>query len=342
MVLILSTLVACARPLPPQESVVLRGATLPSGQIRDVELRDGSIVAIGEVTPGVRVIDVTGEWLAPAAIDSHVHLTFLPKAAEHAAGGIAAAVDLAAPLATLAAPPAALTLISSGPMITAPGGYPTRSWGSQGYGLEVSSDPAGAVNQLVDAGAAVIKIALHGVPQLSEADLIVAVDAAHARARKVAVHALTDEAAALGARIGADVLAHTPVEPLSEATVSAWSGRAVVSTLAAFGGRPDTLRNLSRLRDAGCTVLYGTDFGNTRTTGIDPAEIRLLGEAGLTPGQITASLTSAPAAWWGLSTLGTIEVGQQASLVVLPSDPGTDSTVWTRPAQVWIQGSRRR
>ena len=277
--LLLTTSLACGAP--PPAAVVLRGATLPGGQIADVELRDGSIAAIGDVDPAVTVIDATGQWLVPAAIDSHVHLTFLPQAAEHAAGGIAAAVDLAAPRATLSAPPSELTLISSGPMITAPGGYPTRSWGSNGYGLEVTDEAPTAAAALIDEGAGVIKIALHGPPQLSRAQLDAVVQRAHASGRKVAVHALTDDAAALGAAIGADVLAHTPVEPLSDGTVAAWKGRAVISTLAAFGGRKDTLRNLTRLRDAGCAVLYGTDFGNTRTPGIDPAELSLLTAAGL-------------------------------------------------------------
>lgn len=333
---------ACASGGPVAGQVVLRGATLPDGTVRDVELRDGSIAAIGDVDPTARVIDVTGRWLVPAAIDSHVHLTYLPKVAEHAAGGIAAAVDLAAPIQTLATPPTELTLIASGPMVTAVGGYPTRSWGAGGYGREVEKNAPDAVDELVDAGAGVIKIALNGDPQLTEPELTAAVSRAHARDRKVVVHALSDAGAALGARIGADALAHTPVEPLTDATVKAWAGRAVISTLSAFGGSPGAVRNLTRLRDAGCTVLYGTDFGNSRTTGIDAAELRLLEEAGLTPAEIGASMTSVPAAWWSLSQLGEIAVGEEASLLVLPVDPAKEANAWSRAEQVWIAGSRRR
>ena len=53
---------------------------------------------------------------------------------------------------------------------------------------------------------------------------------------KVAAHAISDAEALRAANTGADVLAHTPVEALSEATLSAWSNKVIVSTLAAFGG----------------------------------------------------------------------------------------------------------
>ena len=61
--------------------------------------------------------------------------------------------------------------------------------------------------------------------------------AARARAHglRIATHALDDAAAAEAAEAGADILAHTPVAPLAPATVRAWSGRAVITTLAAFG-----------------------------------------------------------------------------------------------------------
>ena len=89
-------------------------------------------------------------------------------------------------------------------------------------------------------------------------------------------------------------------------------------------------------------MLYGTDFGNTRTPGIDPAEIALLAAAGLTPAEILAAGTAAPAAYWGFPTLGSIEVGKDASFLVLARDPLVDPGVLADPEEVWIRGVRLR
>jgi hypothetical protein len=59
------------------------------------------------------------------------------------------------------------------------------------------------------------------------------------------------------------------VEPLAAQTIEAWRGRAVISTLSAFGGATATIENLKALRAAGVTVIYGTDLGNTRDPRID-------------------------------------------------------------------------
>ena len=108
---------------------VLAGGHISGGVAADIEVRDGKIVAIGDVDPAAERVDVSGAWIAPAFIDSHVHLAYLPQASQMAAGGVAAAVDLASPQAFLEADTAPLRAVRSGPMITAVGGYPTRSWG---------------------------------------------------------------------------------------------------------------------------------------------------------------------------------------------------------------------
>src|SRR6185312_8649165 len=115
------------------------------------------------------------------------------------------------------------------------------------------------IDRLAAHGARVIKLALDD-DGLAPALIPVAVAAAHAHGLEVAVHALTEQSAARAAAAGVDILAHTPVEPLSDASVAAWRGRAVISTLAAFGGSDTAVDNLRRLRAAGATILYGTDL----------------------------------------------------------------------------------
>ncbi len=328
--------------------LLLRGARLPGGVLVDVEIRSGKIVSVRPAgtsstapIPSKATLDLTGRWLAPAFVDSHVHLTYWDVGDRLVTSGVVAAVDLAAPESSLSRPTSSpLRLLSSGPMITTVQGYPLDSWGSDGYGIEVETPAQAitAVDRLVDAGAAVIKLPLGQGRALPEAVAGAAITRAHERGRKVAVHALTDASAALAARLGADVLAHTPVEPLSAQTVQAWRGRAVISTLAAFGGSDATLANLRALRAAGVTVIYGTDLGNTRDPRIDPREIDLLQQAGIKGAALLETATSAPARFWGLDDLGSIAPGKAASLLVLDADPLLEPATLASPVQVIVQG----
>ncbi len=304
----------------------------------DVCVTGGLFTAIGPAGTlvGAVVKDVTDRWLAPAVIDSHVHLVYYPAAEALAAGGVIAGIDQAAPPSFFSTDFAPMTVLGSGPMITATLGYPTQGWGSDGYGLEVpvGDVPAAiaAVDTVVSLGAALIKVPLEQGPKLTDEQLVAVVTRAHALGRKVSVHALSEETAEKAALIGADILAHTPVEPLSDATVAAWGSRAVVSTLSAFGGAAVT--QLARLRTAGARVLYGTDFGNTTALGPSALEISRLTQAGLDGAAILEAMTSAPADYWGLSDLGTIGPGKRAAFLVLAQDPVLEPAVLANPAEV--------
>ncbi len=317
----------------------------------DLELRDGRVARIGDdlAAAEVTVVDVSGSFVVPAFIDSHVHLSYAygvdgrdVGARRLAAGGIAAVVDLAAPIETLADPPAGLQVLGAGPMITTLGGYPTQGWGRDGYGLP-RRGPATmheAVDMLAQAGARVIKVAVHGDPGLSPDELAAVVERAHARGLKVAAHALGDGEANLSARVGVDILAHTPLSPLSEATIALWSDRVVISTLVAFGSGAVAVDNLRRLRAAGTTVLYGTDLGNPSVcvAGVCAEEIELLLEAGLDAEAIVESATVAPARVWGLPELGALAPGHAASVLVLDQDPRESPTALASPRSVYIDG----
>jgi imidazolonepropionase-like amidohydrolase len=83
-------------------------------------------------------------------------------------------------------------------------------------------------------------------------------------------------------------------------------------------------RQLGAFSKAGGQVLFGTDVGYM--TDYDPTEEYLLMKiAGLTPMQILASLTAAPAARFGESAKrDSIARGMDADLVVLDADPADD------------------
>ena len=326
--------------IPSEGPFTLTGLTQPGGAPIRIAVAGGRITGLGPDATAGPLVALDDLFVAPAFIDSHVHLAYLPRAEELAAGGIALAVDLAAPLPFLAERPSSPRVLASGPMVTAVGGYPTRSWGAGGFGLECAgeAEAVAAVDSLADAGAALIKVPLHGDPEFDDATLAAIVSRAHARSLLVTAHALTDDGARRAAEAGVDLLAHTPVYPLTDPTVAAWSGRAVISTLRAFGGSETAVDNLRRLRAAGATVLYGTDFGNTRFEGIDPDELALLGSAGLDPSAVLASGTSAAATFWGVDDLGGIAVGKAASLLLLDADPLQDPSTLGRPVAVILDG----
>ena len=341
-------------PNPSAADVLLTGGRLAgteapvdvwmrSGRVHAVVPGGGTTDATNELrTDALTTIDISGRWLAPAFIDSHVHLAYLTQADDMLRGGVAGAVDLAAPMASIGADVGPMRMLWSGPMLTAVDGYPTQSWGRNGYGLEVTTiaEAEAGVAALADAGAKVIKVPLGDAPELSPTVVTAIVEAAHSRGMRVTTHALHDTAARVAATAGVDVLAHTPVSLLSAGTAEAWSGRAVISSVSAFGGSDDTVQNLGILRAAGVVVLYGTDFGNTRTPRIQEPELALMQAAGMSGAEILAAGTSAPAAWWGFEDLGEISAGKAASLLVLAADPHTNPLTLAAPEQVWIDGVR--
>ena len=343
-----SLLLACAPPTAastetaePYEGLVLNANVLGVGEV-DLRIEDGLVVEMGQLDG--EGVDMGGQILVPAFIDSHVHLAYWDVAEQLAANGVAAAVDLAAPIGsiTTAAPSNGgmpLEVLWSGPMVTATNGYPTQSWGSNGYGIECADEAAArqAVRDVHAAGARVIKVPMQE-PLLSDAALRGVADEAHDLGLLVATHALSDDMAAKAALVGFDVLAHTPTGALSDDTVKVWSDKSVVTSLSAFGGSGTTIDNLRRLHEAGATVVYGTDLGNTRTPAIDPWELSLMEAAGLDGAEILHAGTAAPAALWGIDQLGTVEVGHQASWLVLPGDPRLDPAVLASPAEVWMRG----
>lgn len=348
----------CVHGTPKSEGLsaatVFRGARLvglsstswKDGDQLDLVVRDGEIVAMGP--PGTlddygEILDLSGKWLAPAFIDSHVHLAYRPDLEGMADGGVAGAVDMAAPISFLSADKSPLEVKASGPMITAVGGYPTQSWGSDGYGWECANaaEIDTAIATLYQQGAALIKLPVTEDPVLDDEDLAAAVQSAHNVGLKVATHALTDSTVARAANAGADLLAHTPVTPLTEETAALWADKTVVTTLRAFGADALTFSNLQKLRAVGVTVLYGTDFGNTTTAGIDEGELSLMVDAGMTGTEILAAGTTTPSTYWGFDDLGALDTGRRASFLVLSEDPHDNPLILAEPEAVYIEGVKR-
>ena len=318
---------------------------IAGGKLADPKPRQGALRIEGSritgksafAPPGATIKSAAGLTIVPAFVDAHVHLSVAGDphviAREQVRRGVVAVLDLGAPerLLPLRHPP--LRIRFSGPLLTAPGGYPTASWGRNGEGLEVATpeEARAAVGRLANAEARFVKLALDArFPLLDPA----VAAAAAAEARKlgllVAAHALEAESVRRALEAGADVLAHTPRDPLPDDLLAGMRGKWVVSTLRAFAVGPERLR---ALHEAGARVVYGTDLGNEGTRpGIDAEELALLEAAGVDP---VAAATSEAAALLGLRDVGRLAVGASASLLAVQSLHPQDLA---RPEWVMIDG----
>lgn len=281
--------------------------------------------------PADELVEVDG-FLMPGVADRHVHIRLADPGAV-LLGGVTAVRDLAwVPQEILALANASELpsftgplVRAAGPMLTAPGGYPTAAaWAPRGTGreLEGPEDAAAVVAELADQGAAAIKVSLNAEvgPTPSDAELAAIVEGAHARDLPVTAHVQGKGQAERAVGAGMDEFAHTPwterlPDPLLDAAARTMR---MVSTLdiCSFGDVTPELRtacdNLVRFRSAGGTVVYGTDLGNGAIPpGIHLREALLLHEAvRMTPEEVLVAMTAGPLA-----------VDGPADLIVLGSDP---------------------
>jgi len=360
--------IATARP----RGLVLRGQVwaggdapvLPDGVV--VVDSAGAVARLGqatevEVPPDLPVYGGTRHWVGPGLVDAHVHLAFGdPQLA--LAGGVVAVRDLGAPLVDAVRWRAASESVGhpvvavAGPLLTAPGGYPSRSWGAAGFARFVA-DPAAAraaVAELARGSAAgsvdVVKVALEpagGQPVPSADTAAAVVRAAHEHGLAVTAHALSAAMVTRALAAGVDELCHVPTERLPGPLVKrvAAAGVTVVSTLHTHAGAGSAtsaaaapvLTNAAALHRAGVPLCYGTDLGNAGTRpGAEPRELALLAQAGVGPLGALRAATDGAAAAAGLRgrVSGRLEVGRPAYAVVLPGDPVRQPEHWRRPVAV--------
>jgi imidazolonepropionase-like amidohydrolase len=297
---------------------------------------DGTIAAVGaadETEAPAGAVRIAAPWIGPGLYDAHVHLAF-GRPEDVLAGGVVAVRDLGAPpldAARWRALPAPDVSVA-GPLLTAPGGYPSRSWGSEGFAAFV--DDVAQAERLVSGLAAqvdVVKLALEpsGGPVPPPELAAAVVDTAHAAGRTVVCHALTVDMVVRALDAGADELAHTPTEALPDDVVLriASAGMGVVSTLHTFdhaGVGRAAVANAAALVGAGVRVRYGTDLGNGGIRpGADVRELELLATgAGLgAEGALRAATRP-------------LAVGERAGVVALGHDPLARLNAWRRPRAV--------
>lgn len=330
-----------------------------------VLIEGSSITAVGpsdgiDIPADAGVFDGHGATLIPGFIDAHVHIGFFDPS-EVVDGGVTTARDLAWPpqeIAQLVSRSGSSdfdgpTILAAGPMLTAPGGYPTTAgWAPPGTGLEVedADDAEAAVESVSDAGFSIVKIALNPPvgPVLDRETLVAIVDAAHERDLKVTGHIYGLHELGKAIDAGVDELAHMLMSdelippPMIDEMVAA--GMTFVPTLSVFSGpgMRTAIANLHAFKKAGGRIVYGTDLGNEGPRpGIDPTEVKRMTQAGMSGLDIILSATVVSAEWLGLDGVGVIEVGAVADLVAVNGDPLTDPAVLSDLLGVWRRGQIR-
>jgi imidazolonepropionase-like amidohydrolase len=331
-----------------------------------VVVGDGLIERLGPAAevrppPGAVVVDGTGGTLLPGIVDAHVHLGF-SSAAEVLAGGVTAVRDLGWPRARLAglleqaaAPRAASPrLLAAGQIVTVPGGYPTRApWAPPGtaWPVEDAAEAARAVAELAGGGAAVIKVALDDRvgPTLPAPVLAAVVAAAGEHGLGVTAHIGTAAEVSKALAAGVGELAHWPFDQhaLPDALVDRLADSVVAVPTLHIDPSPARRAGVRRFVERGGRVVYGTDLGNQGPPpAVDTEELRLLVEAGLTPGQALAAATSLAAAHLGLAGAGRVATGARADLLLVEGDPLADLAALSRVRLVtrdgWVAAAPQR
>jgi imidazolonepropionase-like amidohydrolase len=313
-----------------------------------IVIQSGYIIAVGPraqvaIPAGARQIDLPQATLLPGFINTHVHKAFDTEILRAwAQTGVTTVRDLGAPRGTpyfaqrntWQVSPQLARVVAAGPIVTVPGGYPEgRAFPS----LTVTSpeDARQKVNSLIDRGAGVIKIALESTagPILSPEEAAAIVEAAHQRGIPVSAHITraADLVRALDA--GVDDIAHIAVDIVYDDVVERMvrEGVSWVPTLTALKGQGSG--NLRRFVAAGGQVAMGNDAGYLEglEIGMPIRELRWMKAAGMTPMEVIVAATRNAARVCRLDdTLGTLEVGKIADVLVVEGDPLQDLEALTR------------
>jgi imidazolonepropionase-like amidohydrolase len=231
----------------PADALVIKNGTVIDGTgappLRDgiVVIAQNKILAIGRaenffVPASAHTLDALGGTILPGVINSHVHeiSSALVRQAYFLDHGVTAACDLGTPLISMPRfkenQQYGLTArgFTSGPIINVLLGYPGTA--EFLYPITTTVDARTAVNDLVNRGADMIKVALEPfnsklpwevpprepIPVIELPELEAIVAQAHAHNKLVRAHIGTSEMLDLALDGGVDVLEHVPLPSLDE------------------------------------------------------------------------------------------------------------------------------
>ena len=320
-----------------------------------IVIRNERIVGVGTraavpIPDGAQVIDVQGATILPGFFNTHVHRGYSAQNLQTwAQAGVTTVRDLGTSPApdtfanrdALLRDPRNARLVAAGPMLTVPGGYPMVPWGMQGLVIASEQDAVVKVNQLLDDGADIIKIALESgstfrrqIPVLSKAEAAEIVKTAHARGARVSAHVTAAEDLERVLDAGVDDIAHMPYDHVSDELIARivkaklyWIPTLELWQHVGISDAP-IIDNLRRLVAAGGQVALGTDYAGYAAQfelGMPLSEMEAMQKAGMSPMQIILAGTRNAAVVCSLDReLGTLEVGKVADVLVVSGNPLQD------------------
>lgn len=306
-------------------------------------------------------IDLGDATLLPGFIELHAHIGY-----HHIPGdtvlkhGITTVRDVGGPVHPPYGGDGSLRVLTSGPIITAPGGYPIPSLGETDIAIPVATaeDARKTVRNLVENGAAVIKVALepggeagapwnsehgHGHPSahhesghqkpglhrqwplLPERTVQAIVEEAHRLGRKVTAHIGESEGAELAINAHIDEWAHVPCAVIPETLLKKAVAQQVkiVTTIDTLSKCPGVVRNVQTLAGLGAEFLYGAEIAHPDIPwGIDAQElIYMMSVARMQPLDALRAATSKAGRQLNIPLLGTLQAGAPADIIAVKGNP---------------------
>jgi len=260
----------------------------------------------------------------------------------------------------------------TGPRIIATGAFLAMTGGHATHGIMGGVEVDGveemrkAVRADLKAGAEWIKVCVSGgladidqgrkasMVEFSEDEVRVAADEAHMRGRKVMVHGNSARGVKMAIRAGVDCIEHGSLLDDEAIDMMSRAGVAFVPTMSGLRNVYEVQRAVgderivellweaisrhqevvSKCVDAGIPIGTGTD-----SLGHMHQEIGMLVDCGMSRSQALAAATLGSAHILGLDgTIGSIEEGKQADLVLVDGDPTKDVAALRRVREVIIGG----
>jgi len=303
-----------------------------------------------------KVIDLGDATLLPGFIELHAHLAFQHIPADTVLKhGITTIRDVGGPLHPPYGGDGSLRVLTSGPIITAPGGYPIPELGAENIAIAVATEQQAreAVRTLINGGAVVIKVALEpggeaGAPWsshhhadsgphrkasrskkpwplLSEHIVKAIVDEAHQQGRKVAAHIGEAKGAKIAIDAGIDEWAHVPCDIIPEALLKKAVSQQVktITTLDTLSKCSGVAHNARAFAALGGELLYGAEIAHPDIPwGIDAQELMaMMHLANMQPIEALRSATSKSGRYLNRPLLGTLQPGAPADMIAVKGDP---------------------
>lgn len=294
-----------------------------------------------------KTIDLGDATLLPGFIELHAHLNFQNVPAEIVLKhGITTLRDVGGPIRPPQGGKGNLRILTAGPIITAPNGYPITIFGNTHSAIAVSTaaEARQTVSDLAKAGAVIIKIALepggesgapwssdHGHvhpnntapewPLLPENIVKAIVDEAHQLNRKVTAHIGEEKGAEIAINAGVDEWTHIPcaVIPKNLLKKAVEQQVKIITTLDTLSKCSGIAHNTKILSSLGAELLYGAEIAHPDIPwGIDIQELNyLMRYANLSTTEVLKTATSKAGQHLNIPLLGVLQSGAPADMIAI-------------------------